>query len=122
MSHIHICLWLERVQRNAARFIKGDYKSRKLGSMQNLLNKLELPTLQERRRKQLLVLFYKVVEGLVPAIPKDRFITPHNPEKRLIRPKKDKNSGSMGAFALRQFAIEQFLREAVLLLLLLQCH
>ena len=39
----------EQVQRKAARFVSGDYKSRIPGSMQKLLRKLGLPPLQVRR-------------------------------------------------------------------------
>ena len=65
---------LERVQRSAARFITGDYKSRTPGSVQKLLNKLDFETLQERRKQLRLVYFYKIVEGLVPAIPCTNFL------------------------------------------------
>ena len=65
---------LERVQRGASRFITGDYKSRAPGSVNKLLNKLDLQTLQERRKQLRLVYFYKIVEGLVPAIPCDKFL------------------------------------------------
>ena len=66
---------LERVQRAAARFISGDYKSRTPGSVLHLLNKLKLQSLQDRRRDLRLVFFYKVVEGLVPAMPYQKFLT-----------------------------------------------
>ena len=77
---------LERVQRGAARFITGDYKSRTPGSVQKLLNKLDFQTLQERRRQLRLVYFYKIVEGLVPAIPCDKFLE-RKKNGRLIRSK-----------------------------------
>ena len=59
---------LERIQRNGARFITGDYKSRHEGAVTNMLNDLDLPTLQDRRTNAILVFLYNVVEGLVPAI------------------------------------------------------
>ena len=59
---------LERIQRNGARFITGDYKSRHEGAVTNMLKDLDLPTLQDRRTNAILVFLYKVVEGLVPAI------------------------------------------------------
>ena len=65
---------LERVQRGASRIITGDYKSRTPGSVNKLLNKLDLQTLQERRKQLRLVYFYKIVEGLVPTIPCDKFL------------------------------------------------
>ena len=42
---------LEQVQRKAARFVSGNYKSRTPGSMQKLLRKLDLPPLQVRRQQ-----------------------------------------------------------------------
>ena len=54
---------LENVQRSAARFIMKDYHSRQEGSVTEMLNKLNLPSLQDRRRDQRLTLMYKVVEG-----------------------------------------------------------
>ena len=68
---------LEQVQRRAARFIAGDYKSRTPGTMHNLLKNLELPSLQLRRKELRLNFFYKVVEGLVPAIPSRQYLNPH---------------------------------------------
>ena len=65
---------LERVQRGAARFITGDYRSKTPGSVKRLLTKLDLKTLQERRKQLRLVYFYKIVEGLVPALPRDKFL------------------------------------------------
>jgi hypothetical protein len=79
---------LERVQRGAARFITGDYRSRTPGSIQKLLKKLDLPTLQDRRKQLRLCFFYKVVEGLVPAIPPQNFLVPQK-SGRLIRSNRD---------------------------------
>ena len=59
---------LERVQRQAARFITGDYKTQEEGCVTRMLETLELSSLEQRRR---LVFMLKVVEGLVPAIPPD---------------------------------------------------
>ena len=59
---------LERVQRRAARFITGNCLSRSTGTVQRLLNKFKLPEHQDRRKQLRLILFFKVVEGLVPAI------------------------------------------------------
>ena len=47
---------LERIQRQAARFIVGDYRSREPGCITNMLRKLDLPTLQGRRKQQRLFL------------------------------------------------------------------
>ena len=81
---------LERVQRRAARFIAGDYCSRSTGTVQRLLNKLKLTELQDRRKQLRLILFFKVVEGLVPAIPADKLTKQQKPG-RLIRSSTDKN-------------------------------
>ena len=81
---------LERVQRRAACFITGDYRSHSTGTVQRLLNKLKLPELQDRRKQLRLILFFKVVEGLVPAIPADKFKKQQKPG-RLIRSSTDKN-------------------------------
>ena len=59
---------LERIQRSAARFITRDYRSRQEGCVSKMLQELDLPTLQERRRQQRLTFLYKVVKGHVPAI------------------------------------------------------
>ena len=42
------------------------------GSINKLIKNLQ--TLQERRKQLRLVYFYKIVEGLVPAIPCDKFL------------------------------------------------
>ena len=78
---------LEYVQRQAARFITGNYKTRKEGCVTRMLETLELSSLEERRSFNILVFMYKVVEGLVPPIPVDDFLKPQKP-KRHIRPRK----------------------------------
>lgn len=78
---------MERTQRTAARFIARDFRSATPGFVTGLLTKYNLPTLQERREQLRLVFFYKVVEGLVPALPPDNFLTPQKPG-RLIRPRR----------------------------------
>ena len=78
---------LERVQRKAARFITGDYKTREEGCVTRMLETLELSSLEQRRSFNRLVFMYKVVEGLVPAIPVDDFLKPQK-TKRHIRPRK----------------------------------
>ena len=77
---------LERVQRQAARFITGDYHSREDGSVNKMLETLELETLERRRISCRLVFLFKVVEGLVPAINPDEFLKSQKP-KRHIKPK-----------------------------------
>ena len=81
---------LERVQRMAFRFIVGDYKTMAPGTIERLHEKLSLPTLQDRRKAIRLTFMYKVVEGLVPAIPPQKFIK-FQQQKRLIRPSRDPN-------------------------------
>ena len=78
---------LERVQRQAARFVTGDYHSREEGSVTGMLDMLELETLQHRRsiRADFFFLF-KVVEGLVPAINPDEYLKPQK-QKRRIKPR-----------------------------------
>ena len=78
---------LERIQRQAARFITGDYRSREEGSVFNMLVKLDLQELQERRTSQKLIFLYKVVEGLVPSIEPDDYLKKARP-KRSITAKK----------------------------------
>jgi hypothetical protein len=51
---------LESIQRRGSRFITKDYKSREEGCMTEMLNELNIPTLQSRRQKQRLIFFYKV--------------------------------------------------------------
>ena len=78
---------LERVQRQAERFITGDYHSREEGSVIKMLETLELETLERRRSSCRLVFFlFKAVEGLVPAINPQYFLKPQKP-KRQIKPK-----------------------------------
>ncbi|KAL8621525.1 hypothetical protein ACOMHN_026197 [Nucella lapillus] len=67
---------LEKIQRLSARFITNDYSTRSPGAITNMLSTLELPTLQQRRRDLRFTFFYKVVEGLVPAIPSADILTP----------------------------------------------
>jgi hypothetical protein len=42
---------LERVQRQAARFVTGDYSSRDPGSVTRMLQQLQWDTLEERRAR-----------------------------------------------------------------------
>ena len=77
---------LEKVQRRAARFITGDYISRDEGCVSQMLTSLNLPPLQERRKANRLIFFFKVVEGLVPAMQSHDFLTPVR-GKRLVKAK-----------------------------------
>ena len=67
---------LERVQRQAARFITGDYKTREEGCVTRILETLELSSLEQRRSFNRLVFLYKVVEVLVPDVSPDVFLKP----------------------------------------------
>ena len=51
-----------------------------------MLQKLDLPTLQERRKQQRLTFLFKVARGLVPAIPPEDYLTKVKENKRLIKP------------------------------------
>ena len=77
---------LERIQKQAARFITGDYKSRNEGCVTKMIHDLRLEFPQERRSFNRLVFFCKVVEGLVPPIPPEEFFQPTR-QKRQIRAK-----------------------------------
>ena len=81
---------LERVQRKALRFICNDYKNYKPGTIRNHQEKCKLPSLQDRRKALRLTFMYKVVEGLVPALPTEKFIQ-LNKSGRHIRPKRNQN-------------------------------
>ena len=59
---------LERVQRQAARFIIGDYRAREEGCVTSMVQSFELSSLENRRSTNRLIFMYKVVEGLVQAI------------------------------------------------------
>ena len=60
---------LERVQRRAARFVTGDYRTRQPGCVSAMLEDLHLQSLEDRRRERRKSLMFRVVEGLVPALP-----------------------------------------------------
>ena len=64
---------IEKVQRQAARFITKDYKSREPGCVTSMLDRLNLPTLQQRREIDRLVYMFKIVGGTVPAINTDEY-------------------------------------------------
>ena len=78
---------LERVQRQAARFITGDYRSREEGSVTKMFEMLDLQSLENRRSASRLVFFYKVVEGLVPTVSPEEFLKTVK-QKRIIKTKK----------------------------------
>ena len=74
---------LERVQHQAARFITGDYKSHEAGCMSSMLHDLQLLPLKERRYQNRLIFLYKIIEGLIPAIPPEQYLTPRRPGRNI---------------------------------------
>ena len=74
---------LESVQKRSARFITRDLHK---GAMTNMLRQLDLPSLEERRRHLRLTTLFKVVRGLVPALPVEKFLKKVE-DKRQIKPK-----------------------------------
>ena len=74
---------LERIQNKAVRFIKRNYRDQEVGSVTRMRQELELETLEDRRISLWLILMYKVVEGLVPALPASRFTKPARPKRRI---------------------------------------
>ena len=77
---------IEKIQRQAARFIKKDYRSREDGCLKNMLRDLELPSLQQRRKFNKLVFLFKIAGGMVPAINSEDYLKPQR-EKRRIKAK-----------------------------------
>ena len=63
------CQSLESIQRKAARFIKGDFRT--TASVTAMLSDLGLANLQDRRRDLRLTLLFKVVTGHVGVEPKE---------------------------------------------------
>ena len=51
-----------------------------------MLQELNLPPLQERRKQQRLTTLYKTVKGHIPAMPPENFLTPADRNRRRIRP------------------------------------
>ncbi|MCS5550755.1 MAG: reverse transcriptase domain-containing protein [Gammaproteobacteria bacterium] len=74
---------LERIQNRGVRFVKRDYKSREPGSISKMKKELDLETLEERRHSLRLILMYKVVEGLVPALPTSQFVNFTRPKRKI---------------------------------------
>ena len=74
---------IEKIQRQAVRFISGDYTTREPGCIFKMLKDQDLPSLQDRRMAARLTFFYKVVEGLVPAISPDAFLKPQRPKRQI---------------------------------------
>ena len=64
---------LGRVQKQAARFITGDYRTREEGCVTGMLQSLELSSLENRCSSNRLIFMYKVVEGLCQLYPQMSF-------------------------------------------------
>ena len=79
---------LERVQRQAARFITKDYRTREPGCVNRMLQDLNLPPQAESRRQARLGLMYKITGGLIPAKSPQNYLTPVSASRRRIRPTK----------------------------------
>ena len=77
---------LERVQRQAARFITRDYRMRETGCVGHMLQELNMPPLQEHRKQQRPTTLYKIVKGHIPAVPPENFLTPADRSQGRIRP------------------------------------
>jgi hypothetical protein len=56
---------LERVQRQAARFVTVDYSSRDPGSAPRMLQQLQWDTLEERRARSRSIMLYRILNNLV---------------------------------------------------------
>jgi len=76
---------LEMVQRRAARYATNRYHN--TSSVTSMLDGLGWETLESRRQKHQLTLFYKVVNNLVD-IPASRYLTPSNSRTRTNHSKK----------------------------------
>ena len=63
---------IEKVQRNAVRFVKNDYTRQ--GSVTSMMNELRWKPLQHRRRESRLILFYKIVNNLVAIPPEHNLV------------------------------------------------
>ena len=67
---------IEKIQRNAARFVKNNYSRH--SSVTQMMHDLKWKPLESRRRENRLVLLYKIINNLV-AIPPDKHLERKNP-------------------------------------------
>ena len=81
---------IEGIQHRAARYTKRDYQSRNPGCVTAMLQELDLPSLQERRRQDRLTFLFKIIEGHLPGIKAEKHLAPIL-KKRLIRPTRSEN-------------------------------
>ena len=57
--------------------------TREVGSMTKMLEELDLKPLHQRRKDLRLTFLYKIVEGLVPAVPSEDYLTPQRNKRRI---------------------------------------
>ena len=74
---------IEKIQKRAARFIKCDYKSRTPGCVTDMLNSLDLQSLQDRRKEKRLCFLYNIQKGKVPAINSNEYLIPIKSKRRI---------------------------------------
>ena len=55
-----------------------------------MLREHNIPSLQSRRKDQRLTYMYRVVEGLVPAVPAQEYLTPRKPGRQVKAKKLEK--------------------------------
>ena len=89
---------IEKIQRQAARYIKNDYCSRFDGCVREMLRDLKLQPLQQRRLESRLVMMYKILRGMVPAINAGEVFIPIR-NKRQIKPKSHQDCYSSNIFS-----------------------
>ena len=70
---------LEMVQRRAARYVTNRYHD--TSSVASMLDHLDWESLEARRTKHRLIIFFKIVHGLVD-IPSDAYLTPASTRTR----------------------------------------
>ena len=75
--------YIEKIQRQAARFIKKDYRSREDGCVTNMLRDLELPSLQQRREFNKLVFLFKIAGAMVMAINSEDYLKPQQAKRKI---------------------------------------
>ena len=83
---------LENIQRRAARFIKGDFRT--TASVTKMLQELGLKDLKDRRRDLRLALLFKVVQGHVGVSPEDIGLEPADGRTRANHKHKFRTRGA----------------------------
>jgi hypothetical protein len=74
---------IEKIQRNAARFVKNDYSRH--SSVTQMMSDLNWKSLESRRRDSRLILLFKIINNLV-AIPPDKYLERKNQNYNLRNP------------------------------------